>query len=226
MSDDLHFIYKQEFWFASAFINTALVSGDQKSKEIEDLIFEKLGGLKEQDIFRKELVSDILEMVENLSIKCSWIPYIENFPYKDEDLEKEYDSLGYFQFEVEYYKENPEKKEKLNPLLIQQIPFIILDVLKGFTSKRSNKGLEIDTESPIYVFVTSNGTKPKEIDWTNDNINKFKKELGSSGIGSIQVLGQITMKLCIIGVYKIIYQIDYLNYILLGEILDLSTWLN
>ncbi len=179
MSDDLHFIYKQEFWFASAFINTALVSGDQKSKEIEDLIFEKLGGLKEQDIFRKELVSDILEMVENLSIKCSWIPYIENFPYKDEDLEKEYDSLGYFQFEVEYYKENPEKKEKLNPLLIQQIPFIILDVLKGFTSKRSNNGLEIDTESPIYVFVTSNGTKPKEIDWTNDNINKFKKELGS-----------------------------------------------
>ena len=222
MSDDLHFIYKQEFWFASAFINTALVSGDQKSKEIEDLIFEKLGGLKEQDIFRKELVSDILEMVENLSIKCSWIPYIENFPYKDEDLEKEYDSLGYFQFEVEYYKENPEKKEKLNPLLIQQIPFIILDVLKGFTSKRSNKGLEIDTESPIYVFVTSNRKKS-----TGQMIISISsKKNWDPGIGSIQVLGQITMKLCIIGVYKIIYQIDYLNYILLGEILDLSTWLN
>lgn len=178
MSDDLQFIYKQEFWFASAFINTALVSGDQKSKEIEDLIFEKLGGLKEQDIFRKELASDIFEMVKNLYIKCSWIPYIENFPYRDENLEKEYDSLGYFQFEVEHYKENPEKKEKLNPLLIQQIPFIILDALKGFTTKINNRGLEIDTESPIYVFVTSNGTKPKEIDWTNDNINKFKKELG------------------------------------------------
>jgi len=102
MSDDLQFIYKQEFWFASAFINTALVSGDKKSKEIEDLILEKLGGLKEQDIFRKELASDILEMVKNLSINCSWIPYIENFPYRDENLEKEYDSLGYFQFDVEY----------------------------------------------------------------------------------------------------------------------------
>ena len=178
MSEDLQFIYKQEFWFASAFINTALVSGDQKSKEIEDLIFEKLGSLKEKDIFRRELASDILDMVKNLYINCSWIPYIENFPYKDENSEKEYDVLGYFQFEVEHYKGNPEKKEKLSPLLIQQIPFIILDVLKGFTNKSENRGLEIDTESPIYVFVTSNGTKPKEIDWTNDNINKFKKELG------------------------------------------------
>jgi len=178
MSDDLQFIYKQEFWFASAFINTALVSGDQKSKEIEDLIFEKLGDLKEENIYRKELASDILDMVKNLSIKCCWVPYIENFPFKDENLEKIYDSLGYFQFDVEHYKENPEKKGKLNPLLIQQIPFILLDTLKEFTTKSNNRGLEIDTESPIYVFVTSNGTKPKEIDWTNDNINKFKKELG------------------------------------------------
>ena len=178
MSEDLQFIYKQEFWFASAFINSSIISGDQKSKEIEDLIVKKLGSLKEQDIFRKELANDILDMVKNLYLKCSWTPYIENFPYKDENTEKEYDSLGYFQFEVEHYKGNPEKKEKLSPLLIQQIPFIILDVLKGFTNKSENRGLEIDTESPIYVFVTSNGTKPKEIDWTNDNINKFKKELG------------------------------------------------
>ncbi|HEC37119.1 hypothetical protein LCGC14_0735910 [marine sediment metagenome] len=178
MSEDLQFIYKQEFWFASAFINSSIISGDQKSKEIEDLIVKKLGSLKEQDIFRKELANDILDMVKNLYLKCSWTPYIENFPYKDENTEKEYDSLGYFQFEVEHYKGNPEKKEKLSPLLIQQIPFIILDVLKGFTNKSENRGLEIDTESPIYVFVTSNGTKPNEIDWTNDNINKFKKELG------------------------------------------------
>ena len=178
MSEDLQFIYKQEFWFASAFINTSLINGDQKSKEIEDLIIKKLGSLEESDIYRKELANDILDMVKNLYLKCSWTPYIENFPYKDENTEKEYDSLGYFQFEVEHYKGNPEKKEKLSPLLIQQIPFIILDVLKGFTNKNENRGLEIDTESPIYVFVTSNGTKPKEIDWTNDNINKFKRELG------------------------------------------------
>jgi len=178
MSDDLKFMYKQEFWFASAFINTALVNGDQKSKEIKNLIFKKLGSLKEEDIFRQEFASDIIEMAKNISIKCSWVTYIENFPYRDENLEKEYNTLGYFQFDVEYYKENPEKKEKLNPLLIQQIPFIILDTLKEFSTESSNKGLEIDTESPIYVFVTSNGTKPKEIDWTEDNINKFKKELG------------------------------------------------
>ena len=178
MSEDLQFIYKQEFWFASAFINTAIVNGDQKSKEIEDLIFKKLRSLRQQDVFRKDLANDILEMVKNLSLECSWVQYIENFPYKDENLEKEYDSLGYFQFEVEYYKENPEKKEKLNPLLIQQIPFIILDVLKGYSMNFNNKGLEIDTESPIYVFVTSNGTTPKEIDWTSENINKFKKKLG------------------------------------------------
>ena len=178
MSEDLQFIYKQEFWYASAFINTSLVSGDQKSKEIESLILDKLGSLQESDIFRKELAGDILDMVKYLYIKCSWIPYIENFPYKDENSEKKYDSLGYFQFDVEHYKGNPEKKEKLTPLLIQQIPFIILDALKEFTKRSENKGLEIDTESPIFVFVTSNGTKPKEIDWTNDNINKFKKVLG------------------------------------------------
>ena len=38
-----------------------------------------------------------------------------------------------------------------------------------------NKGIYFDTESPIFVFATSNKTKPAEIQWNKENIEKYKK---------------------------------------------------
>ncbi len=178
MSEILQFIYKEEFWFISAFINTTKINTELKSKEIENLIKNKFQNLKDEDIYRKDLKKDILELVKHISITCNWVMCLSNFPYKDENSEREYNTLGYFQFEVEYYKDNPSKKESVRPMLIQQVPFILLAVLKEFNNKAENTGLHFDTESPIYIFVTSNKTEPSDIIWNPENIEKHKKVIG------------------------------------------------
>jgi len=184
MSDNLEFVYCQEFWMVSAFLRTSkkvndkksiAVNGEQKSVEIEAVIKNKLGSLTKNDIYRKELADDILELAKNISLTCQWVPYMTNFPYKDENNEREYDTLGFFKFDVEYYKENPKKKESVRPILIQQLPYIVLNTLKEFGKREENKGIYFDTESPIFVFVTSNKTKPTNISWNPDNIEKYKK---------------------------------------------------
>lgn len=180
----MEFIYCQEFWTISAFLRTSkkasdkksiAVNGEQKSVEIEALIKKKLSSLTKNDIYRKELADDILELAKNVSLTCQWVPYMTNFPYKDENNEREYDILGFFKFDVEYYKDNPKEKESVKPMLIQQLPHIVLNTLKEFGKKDENKGINFDTESPIFIFVTSNKTKPSEVSWTPENIEKYKK---------------------------------------------------
>jgi len=175
MTEELQFIYKEEYWYVSTFLNTVLVDGSEKSAEIERLIKQEFKNLKPQDIFRQDLKDDIISMVNNITLKCKWIPFLKNFPYKDENSERNFTTLGYFQFDVEYYKGDQSKKETLNPLLIQQVPYIVLNILKDFSKKPENKGIYLDTESPIYVFATSNKTKSSEIQWTKENIEKYKK---------------------------------------------------
>ncbi|MBY9018298.1 MAG: hypothetical protein KGD66_05635, partial [Candidatus Lokiarchaeota archaeon] len=108
MSDDLQFIYKEEYWYISAFIDTSKINGAEKSQEIEILIKERFDNLTEADVYKKELKDDLFEMVKNVYIKCRWVPYLENFPYKEENSELKFNTLGYFQFEVEHFKDHPE----------------------------------------------------------------------------------------------------------------------
>ena len=184
MAEKLKFVYKEEFWFISAFLKTSrtygtkkdiIADGNQKSKEIETLIKNKLDNLTDKDIFKKDLKDSILDLAQNISLTCNWVPYIENFPYRDENNERQYDTLGYFQFDVEYYQNNQKKKESIKPILIQQIPYIVLNTLKEYAKLNENKSILFDTESPIFVFVTSNITKPAQISWTPENIDKYKK---------------------------------------------------
>ncbi|TET55725.1 MAG: NUDIX hydrolase, partial [Promethearchaeota archaeon] len=169
------------FWFISTFLNTSLVEGDKKSQEIEKQVRERLSNLKKEDIYykiRDEIGDNIIEMAKQISISCKWIPYLENFPYEDENSQKKYDTLGFFQFDVEYYKNEPSKKESIKSSFIQQIPQILLAFLRNYSTKEENIGIIFDLESPIYVFVTSNKTKPESIEWTQENIDKFKKIIG------------------------------------------------
>ena len=92
----MEFIYKEEFWFMGAFLNTLLVDGNKKSQEIEKKIKERLINLKKDDIYykiRDELGDTIIEMAKHVSILCKWIPYLENFPYEDENSQRNYDTL-------------------------------------------------------------------------------------------------------------------------------------
>ena len=177
MTNELQFIYKEEYWYISAFLNTVLIDGPEKSAEIVNLIKENFKTLKPEDIFRQDLKDEIIDMINNISISCQWVHFLKNFPYRDENSEREFNTLGYFQFEVEYYKNDQTKKEKIYPMLIQQIPHIVLNILKEFDKLPENKGLYLDTESPIFIYATSNKTKPREIQWTNENIEIYKKDI-------------------------------------------------
>jgi len=179
LNEPLQFIYKEEFWYVSAFINSAGINAEAKSKEIEDLIKTKFKNLEEKDIYRKDLKNDILELIKHISIKCNWVKCLSNFLYKDENSERGFNTLGYFEFEVEHYKNEPSSKKSLKPLLIQQIPFLVLNILKEYNNKSGNEGIHLDTESPIYVFVTSNKTEPKDIVWNPSNIEKYKRVIAN-----------------------------------------------
>ena len=178
MSELLQFVYKEEFWYISAFLNSKKVSGEETAKKIEEFIKNKFNNLTPDDFYRQDLKDRIIDMVQNISLECSWVPYLESFPYRDENTDRAFNTVGYFQFKVEYFPDQPLKKEKLEPMLIQQIPYLILDDLKEFFKGSSNSGVLIDTESPVYVFLTSNNTKPSVIEWTEENIEKYKRLIG------------------------------------------------
>lgn len=178
----MEFIYKSEYWFVSCFLNTSLINGEVKSKEIEQVIKQHLSVLKIEDIYfkiREEFGADIIDLAKNTTLSCKWVPYLESFPYEDENDQNEYNTLGYFQFDVEYYKNDPAKKEKIKSNFIQQIPQIVITVLRKYDEKEVNRGILFDLESPMYVFVTSDRTKPDVIEFTQENIEKYKKTISS-----------------------------------------------
>jgi len=196
LEENLRFVYSKEFWYISAFINTNEFIGETKAEEIEALLLERLKNLNEKELGKsfkylekypsaEEKKQILREMANSISIECDWEPFFQNFPYTDENnpyaednRDLVYNTLGYFKLEVEYFKNEPYKKEKITPDLIQQIPFITIDILKKFAKMKENQFLLLDIESPIYVFVISNKLIPREIEWSQQNIDKYKKVLG------------------------------------------------
>jgi 8-oxo-dGTP diphosphatase len=53
-----------------------------------------------------------------------------------------------------------------------------LTFFNNYSKKEEIKGIIFDLESPIYIFVTSNELKPESVEWTKENINKYKKFIG------------------------------------------------
>jgi len=197
MEENLQFVYEKEYWYISAFINTTEFIGETKAEEIEALLVERLKNLSEADLKKSykflekypnsEGKKKILEnMAKSITIECDWEPFFQNFPYTDENnpytednKDLTYNTLGYFKLEVEYYRNEPFQKGSITPDLIQQIPFISIDILKEFNKKKENQYLLLDIESPIYVFAISKKIKPMEVQWTEKNIDKYKRRIGS-----------------------------------------------
>ena len=177
MTENLQFLLKDVFYYVSAFINSRLIDGDQISKEIESAVRHKFNTLSERDIYRKDLKDRIIEVAQNTNIECSWVPYIENFPYQDENADRGFNVLGYFQFNVDHFPEDPAKKQIMDPMILQQIPYLVLGVLIELSKKEEFRGILMDLESPLYIFATSNGCKPENINWTTENIEKYKEVL-------------------------------------------------
>ena len=74
VSENIEFIYKEEFWYISAFLNESIVDSQEKSKELEVYLKSKLHNLKDEDIYRIELKDQIIDLAKNLSLKCRWVP--------------------------------------------------------------------------------------------------------------------------------------------------------
>ncbi|MFX1494782.1 MAG: NUDIX domain-containing protein [Promethearchaeota archaeon] len=196
MEENLRFVYSKEFWYISAFINTNEFVGETKAEEIEALLLERLKNLSEKDFNKafiylekyphaEEKKQILREMANSISIECDWEPFFQNFPYTDENnpytednRDLVYNTLGYFKLEIEYFKNEPYKKDRITSDLIQQIPFITIDILREFGKKKENQFLLLDIESPIYVFVISNKLLPREVEWSRQNIDKYKSVLG------------------------------------------------
>ncbi|MFX1296780.1 MAG: NUDIX domain-containing protein [Promethearchaeota archaeon] len=188
MDEKIRFIYKEECWYISALVNTRKIDPDEKIPEIEHILETKLGNLTEDDLKRikwnEELLKQVMELGKNIDLKLDWVPFFEFFPYYDENVGLRYNTLGFFQIDVEYYKDDPKKKESITPPQIQQIPGVVLNTLKEYCGQYENQYFCIDRESPIFVFVTSDTIKDSqnkkiEVEWTQENIMKYKKMLGS-----------------------------------------------
>jgi len=197
MEENLRFVYEKEYWYISAFINTNEFIGETKAEEIEALLLDRLKNLSENDLKKTNKYLDkypnaeekkrtLSNMAKSINIECDWEPFFQNFPYTDENnpftvdnKDLTYNTLGYFKLEVEYYRNEPFQKDSITPDLIQQIPYISIDILREFNKKEDNQYLILDIESPIYVFVISKKMKPMEVQWTEENINRYKKSIGT-----------------------------------------------
>ena len=197
MEENLRFVYEKEYWYISAFINTNEFIGETKAEEIEALLLDRLKNLSENDLKKtykylekypnaEEKKRSLSNMAKSINIECDWEPFFQNFPYTDENnpytednKDLSYNTLGYFKLEVEYYRNEPFQKDSITPDLIQQIPYISIDILKEFSKKKDNQYLLLDIESPIYVFVISKKLKPMEVQWTEETINRYKRSIGT-----------------------------------------------
>ena len=50
MEESLRFIYKKEFWYISAFINTNEYIGETKAEEMEAILLDRLKNLNDKDL--------------------------------------------------------------------------------------------------------------------------------------------------------------------------------
>jgi len=176
MNTEIEFVYKEEYWYISAFLNSDKISEEEITNRMDSLIKEILSSVNEEKIYSKKHKEFIFEMVQTISFKCDWVPYIDDLPYHDENTNLSYDTLGYFKFKVEYFKDELDKKKKIKPYFLQEIPYIIRNGINN-AEKKLTDAVYLDLESPIYIFVTSNGTNPPDIMWTQEKIKEHKKSL-------------------------------------------------
>ena len=177
MENALEFIYRKEFWYASCFLVNE-EDGVKIAKDIEEKVRDfvaKISVDKLEKVRDEVIKAAIIEMGKSADINVSFHPYIPGFRFLEENTTTEYSLLGFLQFEVEYFKSEPERKAEIAPISLQQIPLLVRDLLKE--EAKCNRSMKIDTDSNLFVFVVSDRTVPEDIEWTQANIEQYKHEL-------------------------------------------------
>ena len=178
----VQFVPRREIWFVSAFVNSAAVDAYARARELATLLQAELQGLKAEQLprlaDRPELQARALAMAHSVQLRGSWNPYVDGFPYHDENTGLHFNKLGYFEFEVEYFADNPERRSEIEPVLVQQPAVIALERLRRLAAQKKNSPLRFDTVSPIYIFVVSSEVLPAAPPWTQAQILAHKQAIG------------------------------------------------
>ncbi len=191
----MNFIYKQEYWFANAWINRE-TAFTQLCEIIKTTILTAIHKEK-QEKFRNWVAfgdktldpAKLITMSEYISIEVDWIPYLDSFSRKSffcdnqesiihlkEECNEDY-QIGYFLFTVEYFKsaDHLPKKNTIEPAFLHVFSGIALLALKDVCKTQTH--VCIETKNPLYIFAISNKTTPDNIEWNNETIENFRVDI-------------------------------------------------
>ncbi len=166
----LQFVPKREFWFVSAFVNSAAVDPHAWARELGELVERQLRDLAPADLPRiawdPDLVRRTVEMARSARAVASWNPYLDGFPYYEENAGLPFNKLGYFEIEVTYFPDAPERRREIEPLMTQQPPTAVLERFRERSVMKSHGPVRLDLASPVYVLTVTDEALPEAPAWT------------------------------------------------------------
>jgi 8-oxo-dGTP diphosphatase len=179
----VQFVPQREVWFVSAFVNSAAVDPHRRAVELAELLTAELRGVTPERLARlaydPPLLATALAMAASITIVGSWSTYVDGFPFHDENTGLLYNKLGHFEFAVEYFADEPQRRRTIDPVLIQQLPLLAAERLRRLSSLKANSALRLDTTSPIFVMVVTDEVVPEAPPWTRDNIRAHMRAIGA-----------------------------------------------
>jgi len=178
ISEELHFVYRKELWFANVFINSTRADIHTILRELEEFLKGKLKNLERKDLpncaWSSEVQNSVMDISKHISFKISWNPVLMDFPFQEDKLI--YNQAGYFEFDVEYFKQNIDGKRKLKPWILHEVPVFVLNQLEIFFSQHDYISIDRD---PMYIVAIADRTEERglrvEVPWTNQELERHKK---------------------------------------------------
>lgn len=178
----LQFVPKREFWFVSAFVNSAAVDPHAWARELGELVERRLRDLAPADLPRiawdPDLVRRTVEMARSARAVASWNPYLDGFPYYEENAGLPFNKLGYFEIEVTYFPDAPERRREIEPLMTQQPPTAVLERFRERSVMKSHGPVRLNLASPVYVLTVTDEALPEAPAWTRAAVDEHKRSLG------------------------------------------------
>lgn len=179
----LQFVPLREIWFVSAFVHRAGLDPYAKAQELAAVLERELREHTAEQLHRiswdPALVARALAMLRTITLRGAWNPYVDGFPYHDENTDQPFDELGWFEFEVEYFADAPTQRRSIDPILVQQAPVYAAERLIKLAALKVHRALRLDIISPIYVMVVSDTVLPAAPPWTAEHIRQHRRAIGA-----------------------------------------------
>ncbi len=179
----IQFVPQRELWCVSAFVNSAMLDPHARALELAALLMAELREVTRSQLTRlawdPALLATCLEMARSVTITGSWTTYVDGFPYHDENTGQVYNKLGHFEFQVEYFADDPALRRTIAPILLQQPPLIAAERLRRLASLKVNAALRLDTNSPIFVMLVTDNALPAAPPWTREQVRAHMRAIGA-----------------------------------------------